>query len=112
MTTIDSKLLMAGGITDDRDIPVTNCTDQVNILVECVWKHFATMVYPKVALTAVSHKTKLILAPQSVKIPILWERAALIIRGGSFCSTKNLHQQTPSASTFLALQMQAQVLLV
>ena len=61
MTTLDNKLLLAGGITDGRPIfLVNNATDKVNILVEGVWKHFATMLYPKAALTAIGYKTKLI----------------------------------------------------
>ena len=60
MTTLDNKLLLAGGVTDDHSILFTNSTDKVNILVEGVWKHFATMLYPKALLTAVGYKTKLI----------------------------------------------------
>jgi len=61
MTVLDNKLLLAGGITDNRDIPITNATDQVKVLVEGEWEHFATMLIPKASLTAVGYKTMLII---------------------------------------------------
>lgn len=61
MTTLDNKLLLAGGLTDHRDIPIINATDQVNMLVGGEWRHFATMLIPKALVTAVGYKTKLII---------------------------------------------------
>jgi len=60
MTVLNDSLLLAGGVTDHRNLQPISTTDEVCVLLDGKWKQISTMPHARALLVAVGYQSMLI----------------------------------------------------